>query len=96
MLQMHGTRFPYLHSARQHPVPLTLCASPQYVLESGGVLAFVRTLPIRKVAGVGRVTERMLREVFGITLCGDILRRRAELVATLRQAGRCFQMRCQD
>jgi hypothetical protein len=31
------------------------------------------------------VTERMLRDVFGVAVCGDIARRRAAMVATLRK-----------
>jgi len=47
----------------------------QYVLPSDrqAVVQFVSTLPVRKIGGVGKVSERVLEAVFGIKCCGDIL-----------------------
>lgn len=41
----------------------------QYILEPNrsAVLRFVSTLPIRKVGGIGKVSERMLHEVSGMS-----------------------------
>jgi len=49
--------------------------------DRGAVLLFVSTLPIRKVGGIGRVSERMLHEVFGVDTCGQVLEKRAEIAA---------------
>lgn len=49
------------------------------------MLAFVRTLPIRKVGGIGKVTERMLLEVFGASTCSDIARTRAAIARLLHR-----------
>eukprot|EP00250_Pteridium_aquilinum_P015548 c22641_g1_i1 orf=47-2035(+) len=55
----------------------------QYVVpnERAAVMAFVSTLPIRKVSGIGKVTERLLKEVLGINLCEDLIKRRGLITA---------------
>jgi len=44
------------------------------------VRAFVSSLPLRKVPGVGRVTERAL-SALAVRVCADVIERRAELSA---------------
>ncbi|KAL1411451.1 hypothetical protein Q8F55_002407 [Vanrija albida] len=44
------------------------------------VTAFMRDLPVRKIPGFGRVTERCL-EGLGVETCGQVYERRAELLA---------------
>lgn len=39
----------------------------------GSVPDFLRNLPCRKVAGVGRVLEQKLKEAFDVETCGDLL-----------------------
>ncbi|OCF41902.1 DNA polymerase kappa subunit [Kwoniella heveanensis CBS 569] len=54
----------------------------QYEMEfdRGVVTKFMRDLPVRKIPGFGRVTERCL-EGLGVETCGDIYTRRVELLA---------------
>lgn len=54
----------------------------QFALEPdrAAVTRFMRDLPVRKIPGFGRVTERSL-EGFGVETCGDIYTRRAQLLA---------------
>eukprot|EP00798_Chlamydomonas_sp_ICE-L_P013199 gene13199-19034_t len=56
----------------------------QYILPPTreAVLAFISTLPVRKVPGVGRVSEQLLEGVLGIKACGDIMTHKG-LVAAL-------------
>ena len=42
------------------------------------ILDFVKDLPIRKISGIGRVSEQVLNE-FGITMCNDLYEKRALL-----------------
>ncbi|WVF71330.1 hypothetical protein IAT40_006133 [Kwoniella sp. CBS 6097] len=48
--------------------------------DRGVVTKFMRDLPVRKIPGFGRVTERCL-EGLGVETCGDIYARRVELLA---------------
>ena len=36
------------------------------------VVRFMRDLPVRKVPGVGKVTERILKELLGVRTCGEL------------------------
>ncbi|KAF9621196.1 hypothetical protein IFM89_016690 [Coptis chinensis] len=45
------------------------------------VMTFVSSLPIRKIGGIGKVTEHILRDVLGISTCEEILRKSAYLYA---------------
>lgn len=45
------------------------------------LVQYVRSLPIRKVPGVGKVGEATLREAFGINTVGDLYDRRCALAA---------------
>ncbi|GFP88639.1 DNA polymerase kappa [Phtheirospermum japonicum] len=49
----------------------------QFVLpnERMAVMAFISTLPIRKIGGIGKVTENILNGVFGITTCEEMLQK---------------------
>ncbi|CAI7827626.1 unnamed protein product [Closterium sp. NIES-54] len=55
----------------------------QYVLpfDREAILSFISSLPIRKIGGVGKVTERLLRDVLGVTVCADIITHRGALLA---------------
>ncbi|KAL3676154.1 hypothetical protein R1sor_026102 [Riccia sorocarpa] len=59
----------------------------QYVLENrrSAVVDFISPLPIRKVPGIGKVTERILREVLDINVCADLLTKRAHISALFSQ-----------
>ncbi|KIO28048.1 hypothetical protein M407DRAFT_22680 [Tulasnella calospora MUT 4182] len=52
----------------------------QYYLpfEREAIVSFMAELPIRKVPGIGKVSERLLQS-FGINTCGDIYRERATI-----------------
>lgn len=54
----------------------------QHVLpgERDAIAAFLAPLPLRKLPGVGRVAERVLREGLGASTCGELLERRGELM----------------
>ncbi|CAI5930630.1 unnamed protein product [Closterium sp. NIES-64] len=55
----------------------------QYVLpfDREAILSFISSLPIRKIGGVGKVTERLLRGVLGVKVCADIITHRGALLA---------------
>eukprot|EP00941_MAST-03F_sp_MAST-3F-sp1_P004437 g4437.t1 len=40
------------------------------------IITFMQTLPCRKIPGIGRVTQRILKEVIGCDTCGDLFNRR--------------------
>jgi DNA polymerase kappa len=48
--------------------------------DRNSIMVFVATLPVRKIPGVGRVTERMLN-AFHVENCGDVVQHRAVLAA---------------
>ncbi|KAF7361929.1 IMS-domain-containing protein [Mycena venus] len=54
--------------------------------ESEAIKSFMRDLPIRRVPGIGRVSERLLESV-GIKTCGDIYTYRATLSLMDKQFG---------
>ncbi|XP_044481514.1 DNA polymerase kappa-like isoform X1 [Mangifera indica] len=47
----------------------------QFVLPNDrmAVMTFISSLPIRKIGGIGKVTEHILRDVFGINTCEEML-----------------------
>ncbi|KAK0582983.1 hypothetical protein LWI29_031967 [Acer saccharum] len=55
----------------------------QFVLpnERMAVITFVSSLPIRKIGGIGKVTEHILRDVFGINTCEELLQKGSFLCA---------------
>ncbi|KAJ4966332.1 hypothetical protein NE237_018181 [Protea cynaroides] len=55
----------------------------QFVLPNDqmAVMAFISSLPIRKIGGIGKVTEHILRDVLGIHTCEEMLQKSAFLCA---------------
>ncbi|KAL0422535.1 UNVERIFIED_CONTAM: DNA polymerase kappa [Sesamum latifolium] len=49
----------------------------QFVLpnERMAVMTFISSLPIRKIGGIGKVTENILNGIFGITTCEEMLQK---------------------
>eukprot|EP00873_Tetraselmis_striata_P034403 jgi/Tetstr1/454667/TSEL_041557.t1 len=45
------------------------------------VMAFMQSLPIRKVGGVGKVAEQALSQILGVNTCGQLLTHRGAIVA---------------
>ncbi|TKY71239.1 DNA polymerase kappa [Spatholobus suberectus] len=60
----------------------------QYVLPNDrmAVMTFVSSLPIRKIGGIGKVTEHLLKGVFGINTCEQMLEKSSYLCALFSQA----------
>ena len=50
----------------------------QVAADEAAILAFVAELSIRKVGGIGSVSEQLLNSI-GVKTCGDIYRKRAEI-----------------
>ncbi|XWS54679.1 hypothetical protein CRYUN_Cryun10bG0110300 [Craigia yunnanensis] len=55
----------------------------QFVLPNDrfAVMTFISSLPIRKIGGIGKVTENILRGVFGINTCEEMLQEGSFLCA---------------
>ncbi|KAL0914619.1 hypothetical protein M5K25_014982 [Dendrobium thyrsiflorum] len=55
----------------------------QFILPNDrkAIMTFISSLPIRKIGGIGKVTENVLRDVLGIQTCEDILQNGAFLCA---------------
>ncbi|XP_072986547.1 calcium-transporting ATPase 10, plasma membrane-type-like [Typha latifolia] len=55
----------------------------QFILpnDRDAVMTFILSLPIRKIGGIGKVTEHILRDVFGISTCEEMLQKGALLCA---------------
>ncbi|XAR52929.1 DNA-directed DNA polymerase [Bertholletia excelsa] len=55
----------------------------QFVLpnDRAAVITFISSLPIRKIGGIGKVTDNILRDVFEITTCEDMLQKSGFLCA---------------
>ncbi|KAJ1294537.1 hypothetical protein BS78_01G152900 [Paspalum vaginatum] len=64
----------------------------QFILPNDreAVLTFVSTLPIRKIGGIGKVTEHMLRQVLGISTCQEMLQKAAFLCALFSEGSADF------
>ncbi|KAF8673923.1 hypothetical protein HU200_048371 [Digitaria exilis] len=64
----------------------------QFILPNDreAVLTFVSTLPIRKIGGIGKVTEQMLRQVLGISTCQEMLQKAAFLCALFSEGSADF------
>ena len=54
------------------------CAVPLHSVER--LLGFLRPVPVRKVGGVGKVTEKVLSEVLGVRTVQDLFEKRAQLL----------------
>ena len=57
------------------------------------ILAFMRSLPVRKVNGIGRVFERELRAI-GVITCGDIYEHRKYLAKLFGDKANHFLLQC--
>ncbi|WP_411705397.1 DNA polymerase IV [Edaphovirga cremea] len=67
----------------------------QYVIPPDKVADFIRTLPLRKIPGVGKVTARRLEEV-GLLTCADVQKYDlALLLKKFGKFGRILWERCQ-
>ncbi|XP_010905640.2 DNA polymerase kappa isoform X1 [Elaeis guineensis] len=55
----------------------------QYILPNDrkAVMTFISSLPIRKIGGIGKVTETILKDVLGINTCEELLQKGAFLCA---------------
>ncbi|KAJ6754850.1 DNA REPAIR polymerase UMUC / TRANSFERASE FAMILY MEMBER [Salix purpurea] len=55
----------------------------QFVLTNDrmAVMTFIFSLPIRKIGGIGKVTEHILRDAFGISTCEEMLQKGGLLCA---------------
>ncbi|KAL6893500.1 hypothetical protein ACP4OV_007598 [Aristida adscensionis] len=64
----------------------------QFILPNDreAVLTFVSTLPIRKIGGIGKVTEQMLRQVLGINTCQEMLQKAAFICALFSECSADF------
>nr|GMC85498.1 DNA polymerase kappa [Ipomoea batatas] len=64
----------------------------QFVLPNDrmAIMAFISTLPIRKIGGIGKVTENILKDVFGITTCEEMLQKSSFLCALFSRSSADF------
>ncbi|KAF8410226.1 hypothetical protein HHK36_002749 [Tetracentron sinense] len=64
----------------------------QFVLPNDrmAVMTFTSSLPIRKIGGIGKVTEHILRDVFGINTCEEMLQKSAFLCALFSRSSTDF------
>ncbi|KAK8956955.1 DNA repair protein REV1 [Platanthera zijinensis] len=55
----------------------------QFILpnDKDAIITFISSLPIRKIGGIGKVTEHILRDALGINTCEDMLQKSAFLCA---------------
>ncbi|KAG6421919.1 hypothetical protein SASPL_118479 [Salvia splendens] len=60
----------------------------QFVLpnERVAVVTFISSLPIRKIGGIGKVTENILKGVLGITTCEEMLQKSSFICALFSHA----------
>ncbi|XP_074286051.1 DNA polymerase kappa [Silene latifolia] len=64
----------------------------QFILPNDrmAVMTFISSLPIRKIGGIGKVTENVLRDVFEIKTCQDLLQKGGFLCALFSQSSADF------
>lgn len=64
----------------------------QFVLPNDkfAVMTFISSLPVRKIGGIGKVTERILKNVLGISSCEDILQKSSLLYALFSHSSADF------
>ncbi|KAF7043819.1 hypothetical protein CFC21_053129 [Triticum aestivum] len=64
----------------------------QFILpnDRDAVTTFVSTLPIRKIGGIGKVTEQMLHQVLSISTCQEMLQKAAFLCALFSEGSTDF------
>ncbi|XP_062024223.1 DNA polymerase kappa isoform X2 [Rosa rugosa] len=55
----------------------------QFILPSNrmAVMTFISSLPVRKIGGIGKVTEHILRDAIGISTCEEILQKSSYICA---------------
>lgn len=55
----------------------------QFILpnDRAAIMTFISSLPIRKIGGIGKVTEHILKDVFDIKTCEDLLQKSSYLCA---------------
>ncbi|KAK7308114.1 hypothetical protein VNO77_41710 [Canavalia gladiata] len=60
----------------------------QYVLPNDrmAIMTFISSLPIRKIGGIGKVTEHILKDVLGINTCEQMLEKSSYLFALFSQS----------
>ncbi|XP_057963778.1 DNA polymerase kappa isoform X2 [Malania oleifera] len=66
----------------------------QFVLPNDrlAVMIFISSLPVRKIGGIGKVTEHILRDVFGINTCEEMLEKSGLLCALFSHSSADFFM----
>ncbi|MBA0603796.1 DNA polymerase kappa [Gossypium raimondii] len=64
----------------------------QFVLPNDrmAVMTFISSLPIRKIGGIGKVTENILKGVFGISTCEEMLQKGSFLCALFSHSSSDF------
>ncbi|KAM7479104.1 hypothetical protein LguiA_027317 [Lonicera macranthoides] len=64
----------------------------QFVLPNDrmAVMKFISTLPIRKIGGIGKVTENVLKDVFGIKTCEELLQKSCFICALFSHSSADF------
>ncbi|KAI8554612.1 hypothetical protein RHMOL_Rhmol05G0111300 [Rhododendron molle] len=64
----------------------------QFVLPNDrtAIMTFISSLPIRKIGGIGKVTEHLLRDVIGITTCEEMLQKSGFLCALFSRSSADF------
>ncbi|KAF4382321.1 hypothetical protein G4B88_011273 [Cannabis sativa] len=60
----------------------------QFVLPNNrvAVMTFISSLPIRKIGGIGKVTEHILRDALGISTCEEMLQKGSYICALFSQS----------
>ncbi|KAF8019917.1 hypothetical protein BT93_G0569 [Corymbia citriodora subsp. variegata] len=64
----------------------------QFVLPNDrlAVMTFISSLPIRKIGGIGKVTEHILTDVFGISTCEEMLQKGGYLCSLFSRSSADF------
>ncbi|KAJ8530000.1 hypothetical protein K7X08_036835 [Anisodus acutangulus] len=64
----------------------------QFVLpnDQSAIVTFISSLPIRKIGGIGKVTERILKDVFEIATCEEILQKSSFICALFSRSSADF------
>eukprot|EP00236_Picocystis_salinarum_P004831 CAMPEP_0113932516 /NCGR_PEP_ID=MMETSP1159-20121227/7156_1 /TAXON_ID=88271 /ORGANISM="Picocystis salinarum" /LENGTH=552 /DNA_ID=CAMNT_0000933633 /DNA_START=100 /DNA_END=1758 /DNA_ORIENTATION=- /assembly_acc=CAM_ASM_000767 len=51
---------------------------------------FVETLPVRKISGIGKVMEKVLKDAVGVTVCGELIEKRDLVVGLFSPSSAAF------
>ncbi|KFK35959.1 hypothetical protein AALP_AA4G060100 [Arabis alpina] len=64
----------------------------QFILQNdrSTVMTFISSLPIRKIGGIGKVTEHILKDALGIKTCEDMVQKGSLLYALFSQSSADF------